>query len=531
MMTRLLLFASIGACPITLNAQAPFSCVFDATAPGLFNRALSFDRIGPDAYRVTGTITGADSAWFYRAEMDADGMLAGMDLIRCDTGFNASYPSVILNTTDGGQLFSYLYVESGTDKQTFVKMDAGGNVQWVRHYPYNFAIFLNDEEHGLIEKDGHYFVLGHRQDVPANIGWGSVLLELDGTGECVQMRTWAGGDLWSDLGRGILPTVDNGLYTVQVQRPYSGASVFPHVSVQRWDATMQVQWSYQYAVGNYHTQNHALRTHDDGLLLTGQIRFNSGAGPFRPYFIRLDSAGQVVWARVVLDTQLSPTAVVEEPDGGLTVLLHQNAPELLVARLDGTGALIAAHVAQGLPTDAWPLDLVRDSITGEHLVRAYEPGAGGSIYLMRLDADALFACGNEPYAWTDSLVTPQQLDFPVTITTGTLASVDTMTTTVPGSFTAVDACLSTAVAPNEEEAQVRAWPVPLEEVLHVDVGTPATATVPYAIMDATGRLELNGSTATGDGGVISLDVTALATGFHLIRLQLAGRVLRLSVVR
>lgn len=531
MITRFLLLASIGACPGASSAQTPFSYGFDPSTPGLTIRALGLDRIGPDAYRVTGTIAGSDTAWFYRAEMDADGALSNMSLTRCDTGFNTSYQSVILNTTDGGQLFGYLYVEGGTDKQTFVKLDADGAVQWARHYPDNYAIFLNDGERGMCEKDGHYFVLGHRQDVPVNIGWGGLMLELDATGACVQTRTWAETDQWSDLGRGILPTADNGLYTVQVQRPYYGSSTFPHVCVQRWDASLQVEWSYQYSLGNYHTQNHVLRTQDDGLLLTGQIRFNSGSGPFRPYFIRLDPSGQVLWARVVLDTQVSPTAVVEEPDGAFTVLLHQNAPTLLVARLDSSGAFVAANAADGLPTSAWPLDIVRDSIAGEHLVRAYVSGVGGSIYLMRLDANAMFACGNQPYAWTDSLVTPQQLEFPITASTSTLASVDTAAFTVPGSFVTADACLSTTLRENAPAARPRAWPVPLEEVLHMEVGTHDRGPVPYEIVDAIGRVELSGSARVGDGGIISLDVHQLGSGAHLVRLWLTDRTARIQVVR
>lgn len=504
--------------PIAL-AQTPYLLRVEPP-PGLFHSDMLFDRIGTDLYRIAGTLTGPDTAWFYQARVDAVGTVQNATMLRCDSGSAGQYPSVLLPTADGGLLFSYLNATNGTDKQTFAKLDASGAVEWARHYPDNYGIFLNDHPTAMVEKNGHYFVLGHRQDVAPNVGWSSTMLEVDSVGACVQLHTWADGDALSDLGRGLMRTADNGLYSVFVQRPYFGQSSYPSVSVQRWDASLQVAWSYRYALGNYHFQNHALLLQDGGLLLSGQVRFTSGSAPFRPYFMRLDSTGQVVWSRVVLDTQLSPKAAVEEADGSFTLLLYSNTAQLMLVHLDASGALLSAIGPDALPTSAFPADLVRDGASGEHLVRGRVTVPGNPTYLARLDANGEYACGVQQLTWTDSLVTPTRTAFPVTVTLSTLASMPIGWTTAPLTLTAVDVCLSTEVQAAEQKQEPACWPVPATEELFIALGQATGEPLPYSIHDATGRLALNGTATATEGGVVRLDVRGLARGAHVVVLHL-----------
>lgn len=505
-------------------AQAPYLLKLDAP-PGLYQRNMLFDRIGTDLYRVAGVFYKPDTAWMYRAEMDATGLVQNGALVRCDSGSAGQYPSVLVPTSDGGLLFSYLNVAGGTDKQTFAKLDATGAVEWARHYPDNFGIFLNDDPTAMEEKDGHYFVLGHRQDVPANVGWSSTMLEVDSTGACVSLHTWAAGDYFSDLGRGLMRTADNGLYTVSVLRPYSGSSSFPRLSVQRWNAALQVDWSYTYSLGNYHLQNDALLLQDGGLLLSGQVRFGIGGTPFRPYFLRLDSTGQVVWSRVVLVPQLSPQAVVEEPDGSFTALVFRDSLPLMLAHLDTNGALLSATGTDALPNGTFPMDLVRDAGSGEHLV------LGVGNHLARLDANGLYACGNQPLTWTDSVVTVQPTAFPVTVTTSSLASYPIGWSTSPLTLFASYPCLSTAVSGPDPRPEPFCWPVPASNELFVALGEGMDRAVPCSVHDATGRCVLRSIAAAQDGGVVRLDVSTLAAGVHIVVLHLPEGDTRVVMVK
>lgn len=514
----------------TATAQSPFVHLFDVP-PAMSHRNMLFDRIGTDLYRVAGTLTVPDSSWIYRAEVDALGAVQNAMLIRCDSGTASQYSPIVLPTSDGGLLFSYDNLGVGTRTQTLLKLDAAGDVQWAQHYPDNYGIFPNDHIAGMVEKDGHYFLLGHRQDVPVNEGYASILLEVDSTGACVQLRTWAGGDLMSDLGRGLLRTAGNGLCAVSVQRPYFGQSSYPSVSVQRWDDAMQVQWSYTYSLGNYHYQNHALLLQDDGLMLTGQIRFNSGAGPFYPYMMRLDSTGQVLWARVILFTQMSPKTTVQEPDGTFTVLLYRDSLQMVVAHVDGNGALLSAIGTDALPTEAWPVSMERDAATGEHLVRGLEPGNGGSTYLARLDANGQYACGNQSLTWADSLVTAQRTAFPVSMVTSTLASYPIGWITAPVALAAVDACLSTAVSAQEQRHTPKAWPVPAIDEVFISTGAQPFAAMPYRIVDPTGRFVLGGTASPAGAEVVRVDVSALPHGLHTIVLQMATGPVHVPMVK
>lgn len=505
-------------------AQAPFLLKLDAP-PGLYQRNMLFDRIGTDLYRVAGVFYRPDTAWLYRAEVDAWGLVQNGTLVRCDSGSAGQYPSVLVPTSDGGLLFSYCNVAGGTGKQTFAKLDATGAVEWARHYPDNYAIFLNDDPTSMVEKDGHYFVLGHRQDVPATVGWSSTMLEVDSTGACVNLHTWAAGDYFSDLGRGLMRTADNGLYTVSVLRPYSGSSSFPRLSVQRWNAALQVDWSYTYSLGNYHLQNDALLLQDGGLLLSGQVRFGVGGTPFRPYFLRLDSAGQVLWSRVVLDPQLSPRAAVEEPDGSFRVLVDRDTVQLMLAHLDANGVLLSAVGTDALMSGVVPMDLLRDAGSGEHLV------LGVGNHLARLDANGLYACGNQPLTWTDSVVTVQPTAFPVTMTTSSLASYPIGWNTSPLPLIASDPCLSTEVTGPDTRPEPLCWPVPVSNELFVALGEGMDRAVPCSAHDATGRCVLRGIATAQDGGVLRLDVSTLATGVHIVVLHLPSGDRRVVMVK
>lgn len=509
-------------------AQAPFTYALAQDASVNLSRPRVFQRTGPDQYRVWGGSGNNDSAWAYCAHIDANGMLSGMRTMRCGVNTTNAAPSNFLPTSDNGMLVGFAQPATGTNFFSFAKLDASGNVQWLRNYPDVYGQWMIDSQSGLAEKDGHYFTFGRVTTVPTTQGHASTMVELDSVGACVAQRIWAGGDVWSGEGQGIVRTADNGLLTVATEHVYSGVSSFPTLSVQHWSAAMEVSWSFRYSFGYYHSLVKVLATADGGALITGKVYPQAG-GPSYPFLLRLDPEGQVLWARLVLDSDVVIGQAVEEPDAGFAMAVWGSDDGPIAVRLDDTGAVMTAQQATGLGPgiNAWGIE--RDSTTGEHLLRA-DIGGAGATYLFRLDTAMAFACENTPFPWPDSLVTPGVTTFPVTVTTAMLSSHDTAWVSHPNTvFTAVDACLNTAV-PEALEAELRAWPVPADEVLHVVWNTRSSA-INYTLLDPMGRVVEQGTpTRCGDGS-LSIDMHDLPRGTYLLRLEATGRIRTAHVVK
>ena len=241
-----------------------------------------FEHIGPDQYRVLGGSANSDSVWTYKADIDALGELSNMATTRCGLNLTNAPPSCMLRTSDQGMLVAFKLAPPGNSAFAFAKQDMSGVVQWQRNYPDVYGSWMVDSQRALAEKDGHYFTLGRVTTVPGTEGNASTMVELDSIGACVTQRIWAGGDIWSGDGAGIVRTADNGLLTVAVEHVFYSQSSFPAISVQRWDDALQVVWSNRYSLGYYHDVVRPFATADGGALIVGRVLLTYGGGHRTP---------------------------------------------------------------------------------------------------------------------------------------------------------------------------------------------------------------------------------------------------------
>jgi hypothetical protein len=513
---------------IPSRGQTPFTYALSQDTNVNLTRPRVFERIGPDLYRVFGGSGNNDSIWTYSADLDANGLLSNMRTMRCGVNTTNAMPSCMLRTSDQGMLVAFAPPVDNTNAYSFVKLDVNGAVQWYRNYPDVYGQWMVDSDRALAEKDGHYFTFGRVTTVPTTEGSASTMVELDSIGACVAQRTWAGGDIWANEGQGIVRTASNGLFTVSVEHPYFSNSSWPTLSVQQWNTNLEVEWSNRYSLGYLHGLVRALATNDGGALITGYV-FQTNTSPQYPFFLRLDATGDVLWARVAFTPSLVPTQAVEEPDGGFAFSMFGVGSDPIVARLDNTGALVSAQRATGFgfPVLAWGIS--RDGSTGEHLVRA-TGGPDNTAYLFRLDTALAFDCQSTPYTWTDTLVTPTVTAYPVTVTTAQLASTDTTWASHPALFTAVDGCLSTSV-PEARIPELRAWPVPADDVVHVMWSEAGAAAINYTLVDPLGRVAGHGKAAGMECGNLSIDLRELSGGAYVLRLEAQGRTRSVRVVK
>jgi hypothetical protein len=504
-----------------LQAQPGFRYMIQDSDPSATLNCLSITPLGSDAYRLGGMLFGSTVPRRFAAmDLHADGTITNAYEVPCDT--NAAYAPMILATADGGHLFASFWVADGTDKWAFLKVDAAGNVQWNRYYPDNYGLLI-DIQRGMVEKDGHYFVFAHSQDVSPSEGWACVLLELDSAGVLVSHRRFAGGDLWSDDPCALIHDRSGGLITVSVLRPYFSMATFPQITVQRWSPALDLEWSKQYSFGNYHRVTSVNELSDGSLVLTGDVRLNSGLGPFHPFIFKVDTLGQVVWSRRNQGNAPVFFDLAEEDDGSFMAVGFE--PQRVIARLDSGGAMIDAHIST-LPGTSQPAELLRDTATNEHLVRfAILPE------IVRLDTAWMIDCDESPYAWADTIVFPVASDFPISQVVGSmLVNFDSLVVSQPLVATTVDPCLSTAVLMEEVRPAIEAWPVPTTGPLNLGLEDRSEQIMACKVMDGVGRdVLIPAPVLLGD--VFQLELGALANGPYIIELRSRTHAHRVMVVK
>jgi hypothetical protein len=500
----------------SLRAQVPFNYELVNADPGLVY-CLSIVPLGSGVYRLSGTTSGK----MIGMDLHADGTVDNAYKVALDTN-DTAYPHMVLHTSDGGHLLAYYWVADGTDKWVFLKTDAAGVVEWNRYYPDNYGMLI-DPLGGMVEKDGHYFALAHLQAVPANEGWACVLLELDNTGTLVAHRQFAGGDQWSEASLPLIHDHSNGLITVSVLRPYFSQATFPQISVQRWNADLGLAWSRQYSLGNYHSLTSVNELADGGLVFTGNVRL-SNFGNFLPFIFKVDTMGEVVWCRRNEGNLPVLQDLVEESDGSFVAVGYNSTSERVIARLDSAGALIEAWrstASVGLPTE-----LVRDGLTNEHLVRFAAPPM-----VMRLDSTWRIDCDQEAYSWSDTLIAPVAVNYPVVLNMAAmLQNFDSLVTSQPLVLTTIDPCLSTALATNERASGVEAWPVPTSGPVNIHVPGAGGGMMECLVLDAEGR-SVHGTRIKANMDVVQVDLGMLADGPYVIVLRSGPTAERVLVLK
>lgn len=404
------------------------------------------ERTGDDQYRIFGTMMASSGSGYLQFDLAADGTTSNAVRTLLPSPHGPQQGGT--TTPDGGRLWSFGSYSGGIRQFGMVKTDAQGGVEWARVYPECNGIFLATVERSVVARDGDYFFLGHLQDVPSGQGWASILLRTNGSGEEIATWVFDAGDYWSDRANTLLTTASNGLVAVTVQNPAGSQSSFQFIVVRRWNAELELEWSYRYSYGNYHEVSFTRELADGGLLIGGQVQ-QAYQGTFSPFLLRTDSTGQVVWSRIAEDTAPEPISAIEEPDGTFTMLYRVMVMPFqpAIGRIGADGALLEASWVEGEDTlMGFGSELVGDSTTPERAVRMGSGDQGRYIKFFRIGGDGSTTCGNESLSWTDASVLPVRTDRPTTFTSLTLPSESLALQTVPGGYLATLLCVTTSVA-------------------------------------------------------------------------------------
>ena len=204
-------------------------------------------------------------------------------------GMESDEANAVLQCIDGGYIIAGQSYSFGAQGDCYlVKTDGNGIVQWARTYGgYN-----NDWAYSVAQtSDRGYIFAGNTSSFGAG-QWDAYLVKIDSLGNRQWTRTFGGAE-W-DWTRCLKQTPDNGFILAGGTRSF-GAGGYDCYLVKT-DSLGNAQWTRTYGGGDDDEANFILLTSDGGYALTGRTA-SLGAGGTDMYFVKVDSIGNLQWAR------------------------------------------------------------------------------------------------------------------------------------------------------------------------------------------------------------------------------------------
>ena len=362
--------------------------------------------------------------------------------------------------SDGG------YVVAGRIRATkydswVAKLDANGDVIWLKTY----GELGSDEIIAAIHttSDGGYVLAGNYMSSTPYDAW---VAKLDASGNVSWQKTY-GAAPSEEIAYDVKQTSDGG-YVVAGRTNFCGGN---DAWVAKLDSGGNVTWLNAYgSLASAETASSIVETNDGGYVVTGYM----DTGDFDSWVAKLDAVGDVTWLKVYGGTMGDEIAnrILPTSDGGFVIsgsyLPQLTSREAWVAKLDASGAAIWSKFYGGAGSDS--VNAILATSDGGYVMagRTATAGAGSNdVWVMKLDSNGNIplnsaASGmriqNTTTTVTSLAVSPVSLavsgvnlSLPVSslITTTVDASATIETQTAPsGVLTAPDNLLATAVAPD-----------------------------------------------------------------------------------
>jgi hypothetical protein len=258
-------------------------------------------------------------------------------------GLNSEYVHDLLQTSDGG----YIVVGGTTsygagDRDIWVlKLDSQGNVQWQR----TFGSSLFDWGHHVVQtSDGGYIVVGATSFGLGFLGGGwaydSWVLKLDSQGNIQWQKTY-GGWSYDDAGR-VQQTSDGGYILGGFTQSFGFGP--QDMLIIKLDSQGNIQWAKTYGGMGYELGGYIRQTQDGGYIVSGSTS-SFGAGGWDLLALKLDPNGNIQWAKTYggAGHEYPWGAVIDQlPDGGYllagsTSSFGAGGYDIWVLKLDSNG--------------------------------------------------------------------------------------------------------------------------------------------------------------------------------------------------
>jgi hypothetical protein len=286
-------------------------------------------------------------------------------------GAGFEYGECIIQTNDHGYMIAGITNSFGAGKSDMyaIKLDSNAQLQWTK----TIGGVRNDAAYSVIQtNDMGYAMVGTTYSYGDTTHGNIYLVKLDVNGNVLWTQTYgnAGGG-----GNSVLQTAD-GRYVIT-------SSLGSNMCVIRTDQLGNIAWS---KVLNASVGYSVIQTHDGGFAVSGYI----GYAYF--YIAKLDSGGNVGWARTIGGGNEQGAKLIETSDRGLVmagfgrtygVCCNNN---FYIAKLDSAGNLKWTKTVGGVSRDeAYSIietknkELVIAGVDGSY-------GVGADMYIVKLNA-------------------------------------------------------------------------------------------------------------------------------------------------
>jgi uncharacterized delta-60 repeat protein len=419
----------------TILAQtSPTGPLFIKTITGTCgDYGYSIQQTSDGGYVITGKTWrfGAGSSDVFVIKLDSSGNPSWAKTIG---GTDYDGGSSIQQTSDGGYVITGSTDSFGEDDVFVIKLDSSGNLSWAK------TVGGTENDYGSSiqqTSDGGYVITGYTYSFGA--GENDVfVIKLDSSGNLSWAKTIGGK--WGDSGNSIHQTSDGG-YIITGSTFSLGAGE-NDVFVIKLDSSGNLSWAKTIGGASYDWSSSIHQTSDGGYVITGYTN-SFGAGDWDVFVIKLDSSGNLSWAKTMGGTNYDVGySIHQTSDGGYIITGYTNSfgaeyNDVFVIKLDSSGNLSwAKTIVRGSPDYGYSIHQTSDGgyiITGSTEFHGSGYGYG---FVIKLDSS-----GNIPGCSYIFSVSPS-----VKLVSPSVASVSPTLTSVTPSISSVSPSISN-VAP------------------------------------------------------------------------------------
>jgi uncharacterized delta-60 repeat protein len=291
-------------------------------------------------------------------------------------GTNADYGYSIQQTSDGGYVITG-YTQSfgaGYSDIFVIKLDSSGNLSWAK------TIGGTDYESGYSiqqTSDGGYVITGGTRGFGAG-GTDVFVIKLDSSGNLSWAKTIGGTN--SDYGNSIQQTSDGGYVITGYTQSFGAGN--GDVFVIKLDSSGNLSWAKTIGGTNSDYGNSIQQTSDGGYVITGYTQ-SFGAGYSDIFVIKLDSSGNLSWARTIGGTSDDEGSSIQQTsDGGYVITGYTQSfgagGDVFVIKLDSSGNLSWAKTIGGTSYDYG--NSIQQTSDGGYVITGYTSSFGAGSY-------------------------------------------------------------------------------------------------------------------------------------------------------
>ncbi len=296
---------------------------------------------------------------------------------------NHDYGQAIVHTQDGGYLFAGYSFAVGWPDIFVAKFQTNGSTQWIR------VINANKEEYvySIIQTtDGGYILTG------SIYAWNDIddiiVIRLDANGNLLWAKT-IGDPANREEAYAIIQTTDGNFVLAGYTRSFGQGST--DVYIIKLDSAGNMLWSRVIGGNADDMAADVIQTTDNGFLLTG-VTHSFGQGNGDILVIKLDSNGNLQWTRTIggNNTDWGADAVQADDGGyvitGVTSSFGQGTYDVYILKLDSSGNLLWTRTIGGTNDDR--SYAIAKTNEGKYIITGYTKSFGQGnedIYLIKLD--------------------------------------------------------------------------------------------------------------------------------------------------